>query len=147
MRNRVLVWLRAFRADQKGLSATETGLAAALIAVTIISGASVLGPQLSNMYAIFNPHVGPLGTPYGGNSEDPSADPPEEHPDSPFVSGEEEPDTPPEPVADSGSGNDPDPAAAEPDDGQDDTADTGDKDDDDVKGKKKKKKNKSSKKH
>jgi len=145
LRNRVLVWLRTFRADQKGLSAVETGLAGALIAVSIIGGGAVLGPQLTDMYAnIFNPHVGPLGAPHGAGSNDPSSDVPEEDPDSPFAGGEDEPDEPSEPIADSGSGPSSDPVADDPGGDDDDKGDTGDKDD---KKKKEKKDKKSHKKH
>ena len=46
----MLKFLRSFRRDEKGVTAIEYGLIAALIGVAIIGGAELLGGSLNTMF-------------------------------------------------------------------------------------------------
>ena len=56
----VFTLLKALRSDDKGATAIEYGLIAALIAVAVIGGATLVGVNLDG---IFDQVAGELGTP------------------------------------------------------------------------------------
>jgi pilus assembly protein Flp/PilA len=56
---KTLQWIKKFCADEEGVTAIEYGLIAALVAVVIIAGATLLG---TNLNALFLAIAGVVGT-------------------------------------------------------------------------------------
>lgn len=56
--NRLLARWRALRADDTGVTAIEYGLIAALIAVAIITGVTMLGDTLNNAFSTIATSIG-----------------------------------------------------------------------------------------